>query len=122
MRSSATEPFHPRNRQRGWNRTSKVRVKLVNNVEGNAHVKKRDKADGRERDEERDRAGVGRRCRKRGAIEEKQTSLLGLCLFVLLSVCVFIFRVLSLFPTTSHEASCCQEPSCIPVASVLHKP
>lgn len=61
-------------------------------------------------------------CRKRGAIEGEQTSLLGLCFFVLLSVCVFIFRVLSLFPTTSHEASCCQEPGRIPVARVLHKP
>lgn len=64
----------------------------------------------------------GKKAQKRGAIEGEQTSLLGLCLFVLLSVCVFIFRVLSLFPTTSHEASCCQEPSRIPVARVLHKP
>lgn len=55
------------------------------------HVKEQDKGDGREADEERDRAGVGRRCRKRGAIEGEQTSLLGLCLFILLSVCVFIF-------------------------------
>ena len=66
-------------------------MKLLSNVAGKVHVKEQDKGDGREEDEERDTAGAGRSCRKRGAIEGEQTSLLGLCLFVLLSVCVFIF-------------------------------
>lgn len=49
-------------------------------------------------------------------------SLLGLCLFVLLRVCVFILRVLPLFPAAGHEAPCRQQPRGIPVARVLHKP
>lgn len=63
MSSSATEAFHPRNRQRGWNRTSKLRVKLLSNAEGNAHVKEQDKGDGREADEGTEQEweeGVGR--------------------------------------------------------------
>lgn len=74
-----------------------------------------------EADEKRDR-GMGRRCRSKDATEGEQSSVLGLCLFVLFCVGVFIFRVLSLFPTSSHEASRCQEPSCVPIACVLHKP
>jgi len=36
MSSSATEAFHPRNTERWWNRTSKLRVKALSNAEGNA--------------------------------------------------------------------------------------
>lgn len=70
----------------------------------------------------RDKAEAGRRCGRRGALEEEWISLLGLCLFVLLRVRVFILRVLPLFPAAGHEAPCRQQPRGVPVARVLHKP